>query len=96
MVIAEDQPRWVRHFLDVKQGDGRDRGEFELQRDDGTVFQAQPIRLLAICHVPRAALDKAAPHWHKGKANAPLNAREHVEGPGFCQELIPGLRLSSV
>ncbi len=41
VVIAEDQPRWVRHFLDVKQGDGRDRGEFELQRDDGTVFQAQ-------------------------------------------------------
>ena len=45
---------------------------------------------------PRAALDKAAQHWHKGGANAPLNAREHVEGPGFCQELLPGLRLSSV
>jgi hypothetical protein len=50
------------------------------------------------CYLPcsHAALDKAAQHWHKGKANAPLNAREHVEGPGFCQELIPGLRLSSV
>jgi hypothetical protein len=56
----------------------------------------QPIRLLAVLHVPRAALDKAAQHWHKGKANAPLNARAQVEGPGFRQELVPGLRLSSV
>ena len=56
----------------------------------------QPIRLLAVLHVPRAALDKASQQWHKGKANAPLTAREHVEGPGFCQELLPGLRLSSV
>ena len=44
----------------------------------------------------RVALDKAAQHWHKGEANAPSNARAQVEGPGFCQELLPGLRLSSV
>ncbi|MCX7143422.1 MAG: PAS domain S-box protein [Proteobacteria bacterium] len=41
VVVAEDQDRCIRHFLDVKQGDGQDREEFELQRGDGTVFQAQ-------------------------------------------------------
>jgi hypothetical protein len=34
---------------------------------------------------PHAALDKAAHHWHKGKANVRLCARA-VEGPGFFQE----------
>ncbi len=41
LVIAEDQPRWVRHFLDVKQGDGKGSVELALQRGDGAVFQAQ-------------------------------------------------------
>ena len=41
LVIPEDQDRCIRHFLDVKQGDGQDRVEFTLQRGDSTVFQAQ-------------------------------------------------------
>ena len=41
VVIAEDQPRWIRHFLDVKQGDGERSVELALQRGDGTLFQAQ-------------------------------------------------------
>jgi hypothetical protein len=34
----------------------------------------------------REPLDKAAHHWHKGKATCAY-ARERVEGPGFFQEL---------
>ncbi len=41
VVTAEDQQRFVRYFRDQTPGDGRDREEFELQRGDGTVFQAQ-------------------------------------------------------
>ncbi len=35
---------------------------------------------------PRAALDNAANCGHKGKRKRVLMPREHVEGPGFCQE----------
>ena len=45
LVIAEDQPRWIQHFLDVKNGDGDGDGhgrvELALQRGDGAVLQAQ-------------------------------------------------------
>ncbi|MCX7140241.1 MAG: PAS domain S-box protein [Proteobacteria bacterium] len=41
LVVPKDQDRCIRHFLDVKQGDGQDRVEFTLQRGDSTVFQAQ-------------------------------------------------------
>jgi PAS domain S-box-containing protein len=41
LVIAEDQDRWIRHFLNVKQGDGESGVELALQRDDGTVLHAQ-------------------------------------------------------
>ncbi len=41
LFIADDQPRWIRYFLDVKQGDGKGRVELALQRGDGTVFQGQ-------------------------------------------------------
>ena len=41
LVIAEDQDRWIRHFLNGKQGDGESGVELALQRDDGTVLHAQ-------------------------------------------------------
>jgi PAS domain S-box-containing protein len=41
MVIAEDQDRWIRHFMNVKQGDGGRSVELSLQRGDSTVLQAQ-------------------------------------------------------
>ena len=41
LVIAEDKDRCIRHFLDVKQGDGQGKVELALQRGDGTVFPAQ-------------------------------------------------------
>ena len=41
LVIAQDQDRWIRHFLNVKQGDGPGKLELPLQRGDGTVVHAQ-------------------------------------------------------
>ena len=41
LVIAEDQDRWIRHFLAVKRGDGPGKLELPLQRGDGTVVHAQ-------------------------------------------------------
>jgi PAS domain S-box-containing protein len=41
LVIAEDQDRWIRHFLNVKQGDGKGSVELALRRGDGTAFDAQ-------------------------------------------------------
>jgi len=41
LVVPEDQDRCIRHFMDVKHGDGQDRVEFALQRGDGALFQAQ-------------------------------------------------------
>ena len=55
LVIAADQDRFVQHFLDVKRGDGRDRAEFELQRGDGTAFQAQ-----LDCVLQKAAAGRAS------------------------------------
>lgn len=55
LVIAEDQERFAQHFLDVKRGDGRDREEFELQRGDGTAFQAQ-----LDCVLQKAAAGRAS------------------------------------
>ncbi|MEY4933454.1 MAG: hypothetical protein RLZZ403_1774 [Pseudomonadota bacterium] len=41
LVMAADRDRWMRHFLDVKQGDGVRSVELSLPRADGTVLQAQ-------------------------------------------------------
>ena len=41
LVSAEDRDRWIRHFLDVKQGDGVRSVELSLPRADGTLLQAQ-------------------------------------------------------
>jgi diguanylate cyclase (GGDEF)-like protein/PAS domain S-box-containing protein len=41
LVVAEDQDKWVRHFISVKKQTENSRIELSLQRGDGTVFQAQ-------------------------------------------------------
>ena len=41
LINAEDEGRWSRHFLEVKQGDEPAKMELPLQRGDGTVFHAQ-------------------------------------------------------
>ena len=39
--ITEDQDRWVRHFLGVKNQEGQSAVELAMQRGDGTVFHAR-------------------------------------------------------
>ena len=41
LVIAADRDRWIRHFMNVKQGDGQRSVELSLQRGDGTVLEAR-------------------------------------------------------
>jgi len=41
LVMAEDQSRWMTHFLNVNELDSKGSVELSVQRGDGTVFQAR-------------------------------------------------------
>ena len=41
LLVAEDQDRWVRHFMRARKYTEKHSIELSLQRGDGTVFQAQ-------------------------------------------------------
>ncbi|MDP3087917.1 MAG: EAL domain-containing protein [Methylotenera sp.] len=41
LVVAEDQDRWVRHFMHVKKNTEKHSIELSIERGDGNMFQAQ-------------------------------------------------------